>query len=361
MSKSREFDNALDECLERLLVKGETIEQCLKSFPEHADELKSLLETALSTKQVSSIQPRSEFRDKARYQFYSALQEMEHKKRRPFFSWGWQPRWATVVAIVLALLLACGGGTVATASGSMPDDLLYPVKLATEQVQLTFTFSDIGKAELNAKLADKRVAEIVYLASEGNSEKIELTAQRLDGYLTEIADLSSTQEVMVGVAVTPEVEETPAVEEAATAEEVPEEARAVEEELGPKEATAFEEVPIPEDATAFEEVPIPEDATAFEEVPGPEDATAFEEVPIPEDATAFEEVPGLEKAGRGKEAPVKVDRRAKLKKTMERQANNNTARLRALLQTASASARPALLHAIAVSENGYKKALKALD
>ena len=34
--ESREFDNILDECLERLLVKGETIEQCLQSYPEHA-------------------------------------------------------------------------------------------------------------------------------------------------------------------------------------------------------------------------------------------------------------------------------------------------------------------------------------
>ncbi len=88
MRKSREFDNVLDECLERLLVKGETVEQCLRSFPEHADELEPLLETALATKQASAIQPRPEFRDRARYQFYAALQERERKRSRPFFSWG---------------------------------------------------------------------------------------------------------------------------------------------------------------------------------------------------------------------------------------------------------------------------------
>ena len=110
MRNSRELDNVLDECLERLLIKGETVEQCLQSFPEHAGELEPLLETALATNKASSIKPRPEFRDKARAQFYSALQVMESKKGYPIF--GWQLRWATVVAIVLALLLAGGGGTV---------------------------------------------------------------------------------------------------------------------------------------------------------------------------------------------------------------------------------------------------------
>ncbi len=77
MRKSREFDDALDACLERLLVEGETLEQCLQSFPEYVAELKPLLETALSVKQVSAIQLRPELRDKARYQFFSALQGMD--------------------------------------------------------------------------------------------------------------------------------------------------------------------------------------------------------------------------------------------------------------------------------------------
>ena len=66
------------------------------------------------------------------------------------------------MAILLVVCLV-GGGTVFAASGSMPDSPLYPVKLATEHVQLALTFSDIGKAEANARLADKRVQEIVYL------------------------------------------------------------------------------------------------------------------------------------------------------------------------------------------------------
>ncbi len=188
MKKSREFDNILDECLERLLAKDKTIEQCLASYPEQAAELKPLLETALATKRASAIQPRPEFRTRARYQFQSALQATESK--RPFF--GWQPRRATALAIVLVLLLA-GGGTVAAASTSMPDEPLYPVKIATEQARLLLTPSTLGKAELYTSLADKRVAEIVYIANKGDAKRVELATQRLNNYLARITSLASTQ------------------------------------------------------------------------------------------------------------------------------------------------------------------------
>lgn len=318
MKKSREFNDILDECLESLLTEGATIEQCLQRFPKHADELKPLLETALATnEQVSAIQPSPEFRDRARYQFYSALREMEHKKSRAFFSWVWQPRWATVVAIVLAIFIA-GGSTVAAAGGSMPDDLLYPVKLATEQVQLAFTFSSLGKAELHAKLADKRVAEIIYLANESKPEKIEAVADSLNNDLTKIAVLSSTPEAPASVAV-----------KMATEEAVIEEAEEVEEEPVLREAPEAEEEPAPE----------------AEEEPAPTVA----KTPL---LAAQAEV--------SEELEVKADRRTKLKETVENQAKNNTDRLRAVLKTAPQSAKPALEKAVDVSEKGYEKALKAL-
>ncbi|MFH0768493.1 MAG: DUF5667 domain-containing protein, partial [Chloroflexota bacterium] len=208
MRKSRKFDNVLDECLERLLVKGETVEQCLQSFPEHADALKPLLEAALAIKQASTIQPDPELKDKARHRFYSALQETENEKDRPFFRWGWQPRGATAVTIVLVLLLA-GSGTVAAATGSMPDEPLYPVKLATEQARLVLTPSALGKAELYAKLADRRVVEIIRMADKSKPAQIERTTRRLDFYLTKVADLALTQEVTGAPGMLPMMGEQP--------------------------------------------------------------------------------------------------------------------------------------------------------
>ena len=333
MRKSREFNNILDECLERLLVKGETAEQCLRSFPEYADKLEPLLETALTVKKASAIQPRPEFRDKARYQFYSALQRMEPRKGYSLF--GWQTRWVAV-AVVLAFLLA-GSGTVAAAGGSMPDEPLYQVKLATEQVRLAFTFSDLGKAQLHAKLADKRVTEIVYLADKNEPEKIDLTTDSLNNHLTKMADLASTQEVKSGVVMAP----------------------AVEEESAPDVAPAAGEA---EEELAVEEAPAPEIAPAAKEALLAEKAPAVKKAPVTREAPVVKEAPALlERTRDGKKVRISVERRARLKATVVRQATNHTVRLRAALETVPQSARPALRRAIDVSEAGYEKVLESLD
>ncbi len=180
MKKDKEFNNIFDECLERIVVDGETLEQCLKRYPEQAAELKPLLETVLAVKEASAVEPRPEFKARARYRFRSALQEKAAPKRRPFF--GWVPRWATALAIILVVLMA-GGGTVAAASNSMPDSILYPVKLATENVQLALTTSELGRARLCAGFADRRVAEIIYMADRGDARRVEEITERLDDRL----------------------------------------------------------------------------------------------------------------------------------------------------------------------------------
>jgi hypothetical protein len=176
----KEFDNIFNECLERLLVKGESLEQCLARYPEQAAELKPLLETALAAREASNIQPRPDFRARASYQFRSALKETAAGKSRT--SWGWFPRWATVVAIVLVLVLA-GGGTVVAADSSMPDSPLYSVKLVTERVRLTLTPSQMGRARIYAQLADRRVTEIAYMAGKGDARQVDIITQRLDRHL----------------------------------------------------------------------------------------------------------------------------------------------------------------------------------
>jgi hypothetical protein len=188
MKQGREFDNILDDCLERIVLKGEALDYCLRLYPQQATELKPLLETVQAVKTASAVEPRPEFKARARYQFRSALGEKAAPKGRPFF--GWLPRWATALAIVLVLLVA-GGGTVAAAGNSMPDSILYPVKLATENVQMSFTFSDLDKAQLCAELADERVAEIIYMAEKGDAQGVEAVTQRLETRLATLAELAS--------------------------------------------------------------------------------------------------------------------------------------------------------------------------
>ena len=187
----KEFNNILDECLERMVLYGETLEQCLERYPEQAAELKPLLETVLAVKKASAVEPRPEFKARARYQFRSALQEKTAPKRRSFF--GWLPRWATALTIVLIVLLA-GGGTVAAANNSMPDSILYPVKLATERMRLALTTSDLDRARLCAGFADRRVVEIIYMAEKGDARRVEVITERLEDRLETLVVLVSELE-----------------------------------------------------------------------------------------------------------------------------------------------------------------------
>ena len=190
MKRDKEFENILDDCLERLLVKSETVEQCLEIYPEHAVELEPLLRTAMATSRAVDVRPDPDFKARARYQFQSILQEVKSGRRLPVLSW--QPRWAMVLVIVLVVFLA-GSGTVVVADSSMPGSPLYSVKLATEQVRLQLTLSDIHKAELCAVLADRRVAEIAYLVNKGKNQLVEKTAERLKMHLARMNKLSLAQ------------------------------------------------------------------------------------------------------------------------------------------------------------------------
>lgn len=187
----KNFRDILDDCLERLMVKGETIEDCLSAYPQQTDELKPLLQTALDTRKVATIEPSPEFRARARYQFHTALQETVSRKSGLFSFW--RLRWATVLTTVLVMLLA-SGGTVAAAGTSMPDSPLYPIKLAVEQWQIRLTFSDLGKANLYAQFADRRIMEIIYIAQKGDAALTEEVTQRLDNQLAMVATLASDKE-----------------------------------------------------------------------------------------------------------------------------------------------------------------------
>lgn len=192
MNQKAQFNNILSECLDRIL-KGETVEQCLRDYPERAAELEPLLRTASAAKVASTVQPRPEFKARARYEFNSALRNMTDKKSERQHSfhlhWHWSSGWAIALVASIVILFG-GGGTIAAASYSMPDSTLYPVKLATEEFQLALTSSDLDKTELNARFAYRRADEIVYLAAKGDIDQVTVTAERLTSNLQNMTNLA---------------------------------------------------------------------------------------------------------------------------------------------------------------------------
>ncbi len=89
--------------------------------------------------------------------------QSRHARRPLQFSFA---RWAIASAVVLALIIA-STGTVAASAGSLPGEILYPVKRFVEGAQLRLAAEDKRPA-LHIAFAKTRLSEIESLAAEGD-------------------------------------------------------------------------------------------------------------------------------------------------------------------------------------------------
>ncbi|MGA2368559.1 MAG: DUF5667 domain-containing protein, partial [Dehalococcoidia bacterium] len=97
------------------------------------------------------------------------------------------------LAALLVFVIA-SSGTAAASSQAMPDEPLYGVKMAVEQAQLTLTTSDVDKAELYARLAEKRAQEIAVMADKGKTDQVVATTAKLNYQLDQADDLLAKYE-----------------------------------------------------------------------------------------------------------------------------------------------------------------------
>jgi len=343
--KEREFDNILNDCLDRM-VGGGAVEQCLADYPEAAVELEPLLRMAAATRAAVAVVPRSDFRARARYEFRAALHDelTRSPSSRPAFS----PRrgWVTAL-LVVSILLVSGGGTALAANDSLPDSRLYPVKLASEQVQLALTPSTTSKVQLFNVFAERRVDEIIQMAAKGDSFQVAVTTERLDEELNKLAVFVSDQwgggmpPVEEATLLTTTAEETAPVPtpNATSVMPVPETNDT------PSATTSGEHYNGP---PAEEEPRRPE--TDVDNAPG-NGPQAFA-VP-PSESTDGEVDTNATGTGKGAQDELKV--------ILVNSASQNTDTLRGMLDEVSPALQNALNQAIAVSEEGYRRILQAID
>ena len=106
------FDEIFDECVDRI-NHGETLEDCLASYPEHAKELESLLRAMLDTQRAYTFTPSPTTKSAARRRFNAALEELERRReaRQPLFPrlFGWPKVWVTATVVVLIALIGYFG------------------------------------------------------------------------------------------------------------------------------------------------------------------------------------------------------------------------------------------------------------
>jgi hypothetical protein len=73
-SMTTRLRDSLDKCLDRVLLDGDDIGQCLRDYPDIAEELEAPLRTALFLQAgITSVQPWSEYTSLAKQRFLSRI------------------------------------------------------------------------------------------------------------------------------------------------------------------------------------------------------------------------------------------------------------------------------------------------
>jgi len=188
VANTKEFDNIFNECLEHLLNGQETIEQCLQRYPAYAKELELLLRTVVLMHRVVDVKPSAEFRARARYQMQLKMAQAAPPKRVTRVV----PRWAIAVCTAM-LVFVLGGGIVLAAQNVMPGNLLYAVKLTTENLQVRLAGSEESKTEQYIAMANERITEMAWMVNNNKIQNLQAAAQRLNNYYTSIGELTMSQ------------------------------------------------------------------------------------------------------------------------------------------------------------------------
>ena len=174
-----DFEAVLDEALSRLEA-GEAVECCLTSYPEQANLLEPLLRmAAFSERALADVEPISETASAAgkqrllaaaaqqRLLAAAAVEQVPEAPQRkpvrlphtPFRLFALPARGLAIATLTLVLLVILGGGLAVASADSLPGDLLYPVKLATEQARLYLTVDAQAREELLVEFGQERQAE----------------------------------------------------------------------------------------------------------------------------------------------------------------------------------------------------------
>ena len=191
MNTNRENLELIELALNQIENGQETLDSFLEQHPENADDLRPQLEAALWLRsRRSSVSARPGFLTASRTRLVEVLRtsqsapQLTHE-RNP--KWGATPRNHLLDVISLITLVLCmafvGHHVVIMSELSLPGELLHPVKLFVEQIQLAFTFDPQEEASLHVRISQRRTNEIIELILSEKYADISPAAERLEKQL----------------------------------------------------------------------------------------------------------------------------------------------------------------------------------
>ena len=174
----RRFEHLLERCLQEVARTGDA-EAALRRYPQHADHLRPLLEVALATSQTYTDVPEPpgglaagrmrllETAARQRERAPATQTSTLRKETRPKMKLLLATRLISAILVAVIGTAAIGGGATLAASDSLPGDVLYPVKLAGEDLRLSLASNPEAQVGLALQFSDERIAEIEAMVKRG--------------------------------------------------------------------------------------------------------------------------------------------------------------------------------------------------
>ena len=194
---TRSTETELADCLERIERDEATADDALSGYSELGHELEPLVRLAVELRSMAKLAAPPILRGRKRPEFPDRLAPAPSaaifgivSPRRLWLSVSPSVRWASpltrLAAAVAVAFLMLGGGVIASA-GSLPEEPLYPVKLALEGAQLALTPNPQVRVDLEMQFAERRLAEAESAAEQGRADSLErgiaLYEEKVEGAL----------------------------------------------------------------------------------------------------------------------------------------------------------------------------------
>ena len=193
MTENQHASEVLETCISLVFSGKESVDSALAKFPAYADTLRPELEAALwLRKQRGSVIAPTNFVFSSRQRL---VQQIKDGKSSPISRqqglFGWLPALgiATVAAVFLFIFgfVFYNGSQVVQAS--LPGDPTYRLKLAFEDVRLSFASSAADSAELRIEFANERVREMDALVAQARYDDVEAALSDYQEQLSIARDL----------------------------------------------------------------------------------------------------------------------------------------------------------------------------
>ena len=209
MSKSKQLAQVLDLCLAQVQSSAATVEDCLRDYPELADQLGPLLRTALQAGDLLAASgPTAAYRAASEARLLNRLRAAQVVERgdrgrvidrpapkRPFARLGrpraWKPAYALAGLALALALIGSSIGVASAAAAALPGDRLYGVKRGLEEASLVLSRTTAGDTALLLDFAEARLQEAEALIELGRPRDL---SEALSGYERELDRLLAQED-----------------------------------------------------------------------------------------------------------------------------------------------------------------------